>query len=185
MKTSLFSLILLPIVLSSATAFAHPGSHTLTCSSANNKAEQKTTFTLNRSNGTGWFSPSIEVTSQGKTFKLQPEDEAQTYGDTVHDSPLGIIYVTAGTLEAASRSHFSIKAIPQSVKAFDSAGKPVKWNLQSENDDCNDSNGKAKFKGVFTGFIEANKNGTEPGTSLKVDAEIMDCELEYNSGMAC
>lgn len=175
MKLSAFFSMLVTTLLLAPAAFAHPGTNTLTCTAKNGV----TAFRLHRFNSTGWMAPLMDVTYQGKTYNFRPEDEENTFGETIHDSPMGIIYVTAGVRDP-QYSNFTVKAIPQTVQAFDMDGNPVKWDLQKANDECSDSNGKAKFQGVFKGYMQLDSK-----TTLDMDAQIMDCELEYNSGMAC
>lgn len=176
----------LMIALTSTAAFAHPGSNTLTCKSARNSgSKQNVQFELHRMNGPGWVSPEFSVSINGKKYEFKPEDETKSYGDTIHNSPLGVIMVTADNSadEAATISaSFNVTAAPSTVKAFDNEGKPVKWTLRSEADECNDSNGKAVFKGVFKGYL---LNRQKDSSVLNLDPQIMDCTLSYNSGMAC
>jgi hypothetical protein len=166
----------------STTAFAHPGGHTLVCHSAKNSgSKQNFAITLKRSNGTGWFNPTIDVTVANKQIELTTPDEMNNYGTTFHNSPLKVITVTAEVPfeKASNTGYLSIVAMPDTVKAYDNENKPVKWSLQSEKDECNDSNGRATFQAIVHGNIyegEAENN---------VDTQILDCELTYNSGMAC
>ena len=166
----------------STTAFAHPGGHTLVCKTAKISGSSKNIeISLTRSNGAGWFNPTIEVTVENKKYLLDTPDETNNYGTTFHNSPLKIITLTveAPFEENTTGGYFSVVAIPKSVKAFDIEGAPVKWSLESEKDDCNDSNGKALFQGIFRGSIQSLDE------EVNVDVQIMDCTLTYNSGMAC
>jgi hypothetical protein len=173
----------LALTLASTMALAHPGGHSLVCKSASNSgSKQAVVVDLSRSNGTGWYAPTISVEVDGSKFVLTTPDEMKNYGDTFHDSPLGVITVTADNNEeknAAITGYFSVVAIPSSVKAFDTDGNPVKWDFKAEKDDCNDSNGKAQFQGIFRGNINSGKK------QISIDTQIMDCELTYDSGMAC
>ena len=176
---------ILTLALGSAPAFAHPGGHSLTCKTGKNSgSKQVVEFTLNRSNGTGWFPPSYSITINGKKSVITTEDEMKTFGETFHNSPLGVITVTATNLEEkdpAVRAYFSVLAIPSTVKSYNSEGKIQTWSFQAEKDDCNDASGKATFRGIFKGFMSTKGSDS----SAEVDTQILDCELDYNSGMAC
>lgn len=166
----------------SNTAFAHPGGHKLVCQSARNSgSNQKIKISLSRSNATGWFAPTIEMSVENKKFQLTTPDEMNNYGTTFHNSPLKVITVTADvpSEKNANTGYFSVVAIPGSVKAFDSENKPVKWSLKAEKDECNDSSGKANFQGIIHGYLHLENS------EIDIDAQILDCELTYNSGMAC
>ncbi|MBC7712192.1 MAG: hypothetical protein H7177_02575 [Rhizobacter sp.] len=168
-------------VLSTA-ASAHPGGNKLVCKSAKNSgSKQKVELSLSRANGVGWVNPTIEVTVDGKKFQLTTPDEMNNYGTTFHNSPLQTIMVTAEVPyeDNVNAGYFSVVGMPATVKAFDMDGKPVKWSLEAEKDDCNDSNGSATFQGIIHGNFNVEK------TDVNVDAQIMDCVLTYNSGMAC
>lgn len=174
-------------ILLASSAFAHPGGHVLTCKSAKNSGgKQALTFTLQRSNGTGWYAPTFSVTVDGKAYEIATTDVMKTYGQTIHNSPLGVIAITAEDWDDAltTLGSFSVTAVPKTVKAYDHDGKLVKWSLKAESDDCNDANGKAKFKAVFHGFMSSGPT-TDHKTTIPLDTELMDCELDYNSGMAC
>ena len=163
-------------------AFAHPGGHKLVCqSSKNSGSKQKVELSLTRSNGTGWFAPIIEVTVDNKKIELTTPDDMNNYGSTFHNSPLKVITVNADvTFDTGINSgYFSVIAIPATVNAFDIEDKPAVWSLEAEEDECNDSNGRATFQGVLRGYLYQNEN------QIKLDAQIMDCELTYNSGSAC
>lgn len=166
----------------SNTAFAHPGGHKLVCKSAKNSGStQKIEISLSRSNGTGWFAPTIEMNVENKKFQLTTPDEMNNYGTTFHNSPLKVITVTAEVPfeKNANTGFFSVVAIPASVKAFDIENKPVKWSLKNEKDECNDSNGRATFQAIVHGYLNVDDSETNIG------AQVLDCELAYNSGMAC
>jgi hypothetical protein len=51
--------------------------------------------------------------------------------------------------------------------------------MKDEKNECYDTNGKATFKGIFHGYLHSND------TPVDLDTQIMDCELTYDSGMAC
>src|SRR5262245_60790222 len=121
----------LTLSLLSTAAFAHPGGHTLTCKSAKNSGSaQAVQFTLQRSNGTGWYAATYSVSVNGKQFSFEGEDESKNLGETIHDSPLGVIIVTADNWsqeKATRKGSFSVVAIPRTVKALDASGKPARW----------------------------------------------------------
>lgn len=171
------------LMLTSTLAVAHPGGHHLECkSAANSGSTQKIEFKLDRSNGTGWFAPDITVTIDGAAHKMTTPDEMKSYGETNHDSPLGVITVSADNSrdkKAAVSGSVSVLAIPATVKAYDTEGNLVQWNIQQEKDECNDSNGKAVFQGIFRGYIIDGKK------NINIDTQVLDCELTYDSGMAC
>ena len=176
---------ILALSLAPALAFAHPGGNSLVCKSAKRSgSKQVVEFTLARSNGTGWYPPEFSVTVDGKKTEFKNDDETQSLGETIHNSPLGVILVTAdntGVENAPIYGQFQVTAVPSTVKAYDTDGKLVKWNFNAEKSECYDSNGKATFKGVFKGYIY--ENGRSEGQNL--DVQVMDCELTYDSGMAC
>lgn len=180
MKQLIVSLVL---TLAATQVFAYGGSSDLICKSASKSgSNQVVEVKLKRSNGSGWFTPVISATVDGKEFVLTTTDEMKSYGSTFHNSPLGVITATANNFEeinATTYGTFSVVAIPRSVQSFDLNGKPVKWNFEAEKDECNDSSGKAKFQGIIRGFL---KSGT---TRINIDTQVLDCELNYNSGMAC
>ncbi|MGZ3694446.1 MAG: hypothetical protein ACXWQO_09695 [Bdellovibrionota bacterium] len=181
MKNVIFALTL---ALASTTAFASPGSHSLVCKSATNSgSKQKVELNLARVNTYGLAAPTISITVDGKKHVLSTDDEMKMYGETFHNSPLGVITVT-GTNEneenAAVRGYFSVVAIPSTVKAYDEKGKRVIWTFKGEQGECYDMAGKAKFKGIVHGYIN---DGSEPGVEL--DTQILDCELSYDPGSAC
>lgn len=181
MKKLLLSLVF----IIASNAHAHPGGHELQCKSAlNSGSNQKLIFTLNRSNGLGWYPPAFSLTVNNKKYEFITDDEMKNFGKTFHNSPLGVIYITAENNEdeeASTKANLSITAIPETVKAFDYKGNPVKWNFSEEKSEstCYDSNGKATFKGVFHGYMHSDDS------NIPVDTQIMDCELTYNSGMTC
>ncbi|MBY0414074.1 MAG: hypothetical protein K2Q18_07905 [Bdellovibrionales bacterium] len=174
-------LALISFTFLTSTAYAHPGSNKLVCKSANNSgSNQKVEVLLRRSNTGGWSTPHIEVTIDKKSTIFTTPDENNTYGSTFHNSPLKVITVTAAATyeENTAGGYFSVIAIPATVQAYDIEGKPVKWSLEAEKDECNDSHGKALFQGIIHGQIF---NGDEQ----IIDTQILDCELSYNAGMAC
>ncbi|MBS1968860.1 MAG: hypothetical protein JSU04_01045 [Bdellovibrionales bacterium] len=181
MKTLLGSLT----ILFSSFAFAHPGGHTLTCKSAKNSgAKQAIEVSLHRSNGKGWYAPTISVKADGKNYVLDTSDDMDNYGDTFHNSPLGVIHVTANNYNdntATTFGSFSVVGIPSTVRAFDDQGHAVKYDLkaQKDQDGCYDSNGKARFQGVIEGQLKSNNK------DISIETQILDCELVYDSGMAC
>lgn len=176
-------IVTLVLSLASTIAMAHPGGHTLTCKSAKNSgSKQVIELSLARSNGTGWWAPKIQVTIDGKEYLLDTPDEMNNYGETFQDAPLGVVTVSADTSankDAKTYGAFSVVAIPKTVKAFDEEGRPVTWKFEDEKDSCSYSNGKATFQGILRGYIGKDQQDTD------IDAQIMDCELDYNSGMAC
>lgn len=166
----------------STTAFAHPGSHKLVCQSAKKSGTtQKIAIELRRSNGTGYSNPTIDVTIENKKIELTTPDEMNNYGTTFHNSPLKVITINAEVPyeKNSNTGYFSIVAMPETVKAYDMDNKPVKWSLENEKDECNDSHGRATFQGIFRGHVY------ESGSDNLIDTQILDCELTYNSGMAC
>ncbi|MGZ3790122.1 MAG: hypothetical protein ACXVLQ_16420 [Bacteriovorax sp.] len=166
----------------SNTAFAHPGGHKLVCQSAKHSgSNQKIEISLSRSNGTGWYAPTIEMSVENKKFKLTTPDDMNNYGTTFHNSPLKVITVTADVPieKNTNAGYFSVVAIPGSVKAFDTENKPVKWSLKAEKDECNDTNGRATFQGIIHGYLNVDSS------DIYIDPQILDCELSYNSGMEC
>lgn len=166
----------------SSAAFAHPGSNKLVCKSATNSgSKQKLELSLQRSNGKGWYAPIISLTVDKKKFEFTTPDDNNNYGDTFHNSPLKVILVTVDVPvnDNTNAGFLSVTAIPETVKAYNHDNKPVKWSLKAEKDDCNDSNGRATFQGIMRGFLRATD------TEVDVEAQVMDCELSYNSGMAC
>lgn len=181
MKTLLGSLI----ILFSGFAFAHPGGHTLTCKSAKNSgANQALEISLHRSNGKGWYAPTITVKADGKSYTLDTPDDMDNYGETFHNSPLGVIHVTADNYNdnsATTFGGFSIVGIPSTVRAFDDQGSPVKYDLKTnkDQDSCYDTFGKALFQGIIQGHLKSNNK------EIPFEMQILDCELVYDSGMIC
>jgi hypothetical protein len=172
------ALLLVPV-----TAHAHPGGHTLVCTSKKG-AKQSVKVELSRMNGIGWAGPAFSITVDGAEHDFSTEDEMLSFGETVHDAPLGIVHVTADNSEdktATTWGHFTVTAIPRTVKAYDSDGKRRKWSLADERADpsCYDSNGKATFRALFVGGLGDSSGSTD------LDAQILDCELAYDSGMSC
>lgn len=188
MKNLITKLAAFSLVLATSTAFAHPGGHGLICkSAAKSGSKQQLTFTLSRSNGTGWAPASFSVTVNGQKTEINTTDEMKSYGETFHNSPLGVIVISANNMEGTMPNEVwaTITAVPSTVKAFDSEGKPVKWTFKKEQDECSDANGSAKFKGIIHGTLRTNANQPEKATDINLETQIMDCELTYNSGMAC
>jgi hypothetical protein len=188
MKTLITKITALIFLIATSTAFAHPGGHSLTCKSAvKSGSKQRLEFTLSRSNGTGWYAPSFSVTVNGQKTEIETADETRSYGETFHNSPLGVITVSANNMNGTDLNEIwaHITAIPSTVKAFDSAGKTVKWSFKKEQDECSDANGSAKFKGIIHGYLRTKANQPEKTTDINLETQIMDCELTYNSGMAC
>lgn len=177
--------LLIPLIIFAAvstSAHAHPGGHTLVCKSAKNSgSHQEVEISLHRSNGIGWYAPVIEISIDNQKIALTTPDDASNYGTTFHNSPLKVIVINAEVPyeRNANTGGFSIAAIPETVKSFDNQNQPVIWSLKDEKDECNDTNGKATFQGILHGFLRANDS------DIDLDAQIMDCELSYNSGMAC
>jgi hypothetical protein len=179
MKTLLASVL----SLVSSIVMAQPGSHALTCKSAKHSgSHQIIEISLRRSNSVGFAAPSILMKVDGATYKLESPDDMKSYGDTFHNSPLGVIQISANNYDeenAAVRGSYSVVGIPSTVRAFDEEGNPVKWSLKKDLDFCFDSNGKAVFKGVLHGDIYVNEK------LISIEPQILDCELIYNSGSAC
>lgn len=173
----------LVLTFTSVVVLAHPGGHHLVCKSAKSSgSKQALEIDLNRSNGVGWYNPEISVKVNGQSMAMTTPDVMNSYGDTFHDSPLGVIIINVDNSQeknVAVEGYFSVVAIPSTVHALDEDGKPVKWNLKSEKDECSDSNGKATFQGVIHGSVQSGKS------SFDMDPQILDCELTYDSGMAC
>ena len=80
------------------------------------------------------------------------------------------------------QGRFEVTAIPATVKSFDADGKPQTWTLEKEKNECFDSNGKATFQGILHGYFNDTRDGAK---SQDIETQILDCELTYNSGMAC
>ena len=160
MKHLFNKIALVALTLASTAAFAHPGSNSLKCTSAaKSGSKQVITLAIGRANGTGFAPPSFEVTVNGQKTEIQTSDEMKQYGETLHNSPLGVIAVTANNWDDETARDIltvSVMAIPATVKAFDPNGKPVKWSLKREEDSCNEANGRATFKGVMSGYLKTN-----------------------------
>ena len=177
--------ILLPMLAAisflSSTAQAHPGSHTLICKGNKTQtAAQDVTFSMKRVNAIGWGAPAFSLQVAGKEIKLDSPDENKFYGDYINDAPIGLIYITAANSAYEKNNyHVSIKAIPNTVKAVDTNGKAIKWNIKDERDTCYNSNGKATFQGIFSSDVTTN------GQSSSVQPMLVQCTLDYSSGMAC
>jgi hypothetical protein len=176
-------IIAIALFFTSTTVFAHPGGHSLTChSSARSGSKQIVDFKLSRMNGPGWVEPGYEITIDGKTYAYQGTSENFSYGDTFHNSPLGVINITATNAEEnlpENNSFFRITGIPSTVQAFDSDGNKVVWDIKDDQDECYDTNGRAVFQGVIHGWLD------DHGNSIEFDTQVLDCELTYDSGMAC
>jgi hypothetical protein len=180
MKNLISTLVL---TLVSSAALAHSGSNTLTCkSAAKSGSKQVVEFVLHRANSEHSYAPTYSITIDGKKFEFTTDDDMKNYGETYHDSPLGVITVSADNYyetNSVNTGILRVVAMPNTVKAYDSEGKLVKWSMKEEETDCYDRNGKATFKGLFRGFLNSGDK------NIPIDTQIMDCELEYNSGMAC
>jgi hypothetical protein len=166
----------------SQTAFAHPGGNTLVCHSAKQSgSSQKIELSFSRSNGPGWYEPDLEMNIGGNKFKLTTPDEMSLYGATFHDSPLKVISDSAEVPydDNTNNGFVNVVAIPNTVKAFDSGNKPVKWSMKKEKEECYDTNGRATFQGIIQGHVYVDKK------EINVEAQILDCELTYDSGMSC
>ena len=168
--------------LVSAPALAHPGGQTLSCHSLAG-AKRTVELSLSRMNGKGWATPAFTMTIDGTAHDFTSDDEMMTFGETVHDSPRGVIRVTADNREntaATSFGGFTVTAIRRSVKAYDRDGHRVYATAASASQDaCYDSNGKAVFRAVFRGWLH------DATHDVKLDAQVLECTLEYDSGMAC
>jgi hypothetical protein len=178
----------LSLILISTAAFAVPGSSTLTCkSSAASGSKQKVEFTVSRFNVAGVAPAHFSVTLNGKKTEFTSTDETKMFGQTIRNAPLGVILVTADNGEdesARANGSFTVTAIPSTVKAYDLNGKLVKWSLQAERDECYDSNGSAKFRSIFRGYMGTKANNGDV-IYFNFETQILDCELSYNSGSAC
>jgi hypothetical protein len=181
MKTLLGSIV----ILFSSFALAHPGGHTLTCKSAKKSdAQQSLEISLTRSNGKGWYAPTVTVKADGKKYTLDTPDEMENYGDTFHNAPLGVIRITFENYNdntALTFGGFSIVGIPSTVRAFDYQGHAVRYDFKTHKaeDGCYDTRGTARFQGVVEGQLNSKKK------DISIETQILDCELKYDSGMAC
>lgn len=168
-------------------AHAHPGSNRLVCkSSVNSGSAQKVELSIKRSNGKGWFAPEIEISLDQKSYLLTTPDEMNNYGTTYHNTPLKVISVTAevpSDEENVNSGEFRVTAIPDSVKGYDIENRPVVWSLEAEKDECYDTNGSAKFQAILNGYLFIQSDGED--AVKRIDTQILDCELTYNSGMSC
>lgn len=170
-------------LVSSTGAFAYSGGNSLSCKSQHTR----NAFSLVRSNSPGWTAPSFSLTIRGKTYTIATQDDSKSWGETIHNAPMGLIYVTANNLEekgAENRISITVQAIPRTVKAYDHNGRQIKWSLKDEQSEsgCYDSNGKATFKALIGGSYLLEDEG---GSLKSVEPILMDCVLTYNSGMAC
>lgn len=168
--------------LASHNAYSHTGKSQLICKSAKNSGStQSVEISLIRSNSLGYSAPIIDMTIDNQKFKLTTPNEMKSYGTTLHNSPLKVIAINVEvpSKTSANTGYVSVLAIPETVKAYDIDNKPVQWSLESEKDECSDANGRASFQGIIHGQVNANSS------EIRVDTQIMDCELTYDSGMAC
>lgn len=173
------------IAFAPLTAFAHSGSNSLSCKSAAG-AKQKIEISLGRSNTDETFGAHYTISLNGQKHEFKDEEELSNLGETIHNSPLGVIMVTANNnrqQNAEKFGSFTVTAIPSTVKAYNAQGKLQRWSMELEKDDCNDANGRARFKGVFKGYLNEKVNGEY--SPIILEPQVMDCELKYNSGMAC
>lgn len=179
MKNFLGVLSLISLV--AVQTLAHPGRHSLSCQSVKTANSKSISFSLERSNGTGWFAPGWTVVVDKKKYEFNPTDENKDYGETIRDVPLGVVYISADNINdgETNQGSFSLMAIPNTLKMN---GLIPKWNLRNEKDPCYDSNGKATFNGIFRGTLVQGE-----GKQLELDLGpvLMSCRLEYDSGMAC
>lgn len=180
-------LSLTALILFSSAALAHPGSSILVCKSATNSgASQKIELLLKRMNGVGWAPPIIELKINNQKYVFSTPSEESNYGNTFHNSPLHVITATADVpfsdnpKEVDVSGQLSVIAMPETVKAYDFENKPVSWSLEAEKDECYDTNGSATFQGVIKGYLSPNQTDY-----INVETQVLDCELSYNSGMAC
>lgn len=178
--------LLIPLIIFTAlstNAHAHSGSQKLFCKSAKNSgSQQKLKFFLKRGNVAGYVAPIIKVHLDNKQFVLNTPDDTSNYGTTLHNSPLKVITVTAEVPNdgVGNTGHFTIVAIPETVKAFDFQNEPAKpWSIEDQKEGCYDVGGSAKFQGYIEGSIYNGKDYVE------VETQILDCTLEYNPGMSC
>lgn len=171
------------ITITSTAAFAHSGGHELTCRSAKNSgSHQPIKISLARANTVGLWAPKISIAVKRKKHTLDTQDDMVSYGETFHNSPLGVITVTVSNRDentAVVFGGFSIVAIPNSVRAYDPQGRPMKWKFTDEKDDCYDSAGRARFHGIFRGHLKSY------GKDIPLETQVLECELTYTSGMAC
>lgn len=178
-----FAGTLVAMMVLSTQAFAYPGSHTLVCSSTEGAKDKKQlSLSMLRANDKGWVPPTVSMNIDGKEYQFTTPDELSNYGQTFHNSPLKVITVNFDNSEENGIiGYFSLTAIPETVTAFDFNKNPVRWNLEEQKELgwCYDSDGSAKFKAIFRGWINAGEGSQE------FDSQILDCELTYNSGMGC
>lgn len=170
------------LIAASRNAYSHTGTNKLVCKSAKESGPtQSVGISLTRSNSTGYYAPIIDMNVGNQIFRLNTPSEMKHYGNTFHNSPLKVITATVEVpfKNNANTGYLTILAIPETVKAYDVNNKPVEWSLELEKDECNDSNGRATFQGIIHGLLNAN------GSEISIDAQVMDCELTYDSGMAC
>lgn len=171
------------LALMTQTAFAHPGSHSFVCKSASNSgSNQMLEVLIKRMNGVGWINPTIEMKLNDQLHTFTTPSEMSNYGETFHNSPLGVITssVEVPFEPETVNGHFRIVAFPKTVKAFDPEGNPVEWKFEDEQDECYDTNGSAKFQAIINGYINYEKSDF-----IKIETQVLDCELNYNSGMSC
>jgi len=173
--------------LLSSAAFAHPGSSTLVCKSAkNSEATQKLELLLKRMNAVGWAPPTIELKINNQKYVFSTPSDESNYGNTFHNSPLHVITATADVpfIESPKdvdvSGQLSVVARPETVKAYDFENKPVIWSLEAEKEECYDTNGSATFQAIIKGYLIPNQSEL-----IDVETQILDCEILYNSGMAC
>lgn len=165
-------------------AAAAPGNQELICKS---KASQKIELRILRSNVLGLSAPEVEIIDNDKHYILDTPDEMNSYGTSFRNAALGVIVITAtNSAEKSAKitGSFEVVALPSTVKAYDQNGRIKKWNLSDEGKECNDASGKAVFKGLFKGEYKTTlPNGKI--TRRKFQPQVLDCELNYNSGSAC
>lgn len=175
--------VTLALSMASTVSFALPGSHELTCRSTKNSGtRQPLKISLARANAVGLWAPKVSITVEGKKHTLDTQDDMVSYGGTFHNSPLGVITVTFSNYNDNTNAvfgGFSVVAIPNSVRAYDTQGRPVKWTFTNEKDDCHDAAGRARFHGIFRGTLNSH------GKDVPLETQVLDCELTYNSGTAC
>jgi hypothetical protein len=152
---------------------ANPGSYTVNCQA---KTPHAIKFSITRMNDINWQAPKFSLNMDKKQFKLSSPDASKTYGETVKDIPLRLIYLTATNMSYPKNNYtLVLKGIPNSVKS----NSKVKWSLQQQKNPCYDKNGNASFKSILSGQVTNN------GKTTKISPTLLQCTIEYDSGMSC
>lgn len=153
---------------------ANPGNYTVVCHAKT--AEQHIDFSIQRMNDVNWQPPKFFLKINKKTFNLPSPDSSQNYGQTIKDIPLGLIYITATHLLSQKNNYnLELKGIPDSVKS----SPKTKWSLKQEKNQCYDKNGHASFQAILSGSI------VECGKTTELQPTLLQCTIDYNSGMSC